>query len=281
MKILVPTDFSIYSEKAIETAIQLCANNVATIQNTIHLFHSFEASDYHKQLDLGSGFWHEFENRLYSALDNQLIKQKQLVEKYGIKCEIHLQSGKLQNTIKKFTEKYPIDLIVMGSHGNSANENSLFLGSNTQKVVRELGEKVLVVKKDNTSISFKNAVFVTGLEYSSQADLNAYLEFLLEFNLEKIHLLTIDYGSFFSQPSILINETTKDFESIIKKYPIDYEVHFLPAKSVKNGVDALLTEHQIGIIGVSTISRNPIKSFFYSSNIDKLIRESRVPLLCL
>ena len=63
------------------------------------------------------------------------------------------------------------DLIVMGSHGTGGVKD-FFVGSNTEKVVRNADIPVLVVKNDVVNTNFETVVFATDFD---EECINAYL----------------------------------------------------------------------------------------------------------
>ena len=64
----------------------------------------------------------------------------------GVKIYETVQNYKDFNEINNIVKEQDIDLVVMGSHG-ATGLSGLFLGSNTEKVVRICEVPVLVIKK--------------------------------------------------------------------------------------------------------------------------------------
>src|SRR5690606_15761639 len=76
----------------------------------------------------------------------------------GINYEEAIQNHMDFKGIIDSAHKYNAGLIVMGSHGTSTFKE-MFVGSNTEKVVRTSDIPVLVIKSKNENFTVKNFVF--------------------------------------------------------------------------------------------------------------------------
>jgi universal stress protein A len=105
--ILVPTDLSEKSEKALEIALQMCT----TDDHRIYLLHVIET--------LQSEEDDEFQSFYEKLRDRAIRKMDGMIKKYEgkrdiIDCEIAYGNRSLE--IIRFAQEYHIDLIVLGSH---------------------------------------------------------------------------------------------------------------------------------------------------------------------
>ena len=174
--ILVPTDFSDCANYAVETAVELAKKSNAAI----HFL------------------------TVYDLLSNQALEQKkkfalaQLGANYlnkGITIHTSYVKGKFVKSINDYAKGNDIDLIVMGSHGASGL-NEIMIGSNTQKVVRNIHFPVLVVKQEVENIDFKNIVFASDFSLKEQVVFERFLEFIKQFSNPHIHLVAVNTASF-------------------------------------------------------------------------------------
>lgn len=69
-----------------------------------------------------------------------------------------MQNYKVFSELNNVAKEQNIDLIVMGSHG-STGFNEIFIGSNTEKVVRNSDVPVLVIKEQKSNFIIKNILF--------------------------------------------------------------------------------------------------------------------------
>ena len=141
-KILVPTDFSEHAEFALKVAAQL-ANK---INAEIYLLHMLELpTEMSDMINKGSE-GPEIIFALKKARQQfEEIKKKDYLE--GILVTEAVQFEKAFEGIIASSKKNGIDLIVMGSHGASGFQE-MFVGSNTEKVVRTSEIPVFVIKGD-------------------------------------------------------------------------------------------------------------------------------------
>lgn len=143
-KILVPTDFSDYSNKAFERAIDIAKQNGAELV----LFHVVDQDIQACRIDycLEENEMETLEEEMMKGARDRLAKE---AEKFSIPRELKVSTevrhGVPYEEILKFQELHGVDLIVIGSHGRSAIVK-YFLGSVSSNVLRGAKCEVLLVK---------------------------------------------------------------------------------------------------------------------------------------
>ena len=145
-RILVPTDFSPYSDAAVEMAVELAAQHNAKVT----LLHVIEenirqcAIDYYVDYCLSDDFVTQFEDEVVKAATDRLQKQVRAL-KDAKKADISFEVGKglPAEVILDEQAKTGFDLIVIGSHGRTGSAKYP-LGSVADKVVRTAKCPVLV-----------------------------------------------------------------------------------------------------------------------------------------
>ncbi len=142
-KILVPTDGSVLSEKAINAAIEFAKTHPGCeivgfsvaeplSFNQIESFTKSGESDYLVREQLSA----------QSRVDHLV----ELAEKAGVPCEgVVAQSTRPHEEIVRAADTYNCDCIFMASHGRKGL-NKLFIGSETQKVLTMAHVPVLVYR---------------------------------------------------------------------------------------------------------------------------------------
>lgn len=128
-KILVPTDFSEPSERALETAIALAK----TVGGEIHLIHTYPAhpvlwpyvAPLPEALDLD----------LRAAAQPRLSEWSQRVADAGLRVVEHLVPGVAAEVIAGHAHDLHVDLVVMGTRGLGGLKHVL-LGSVTERVIQ-------------------------------------------------------------------------------------------------------------------------------------------------
>ncbi|MFQ5949862.1 MAG: universal stress protein [Nitrospiria bacterium] len=137
-KILVATDFSVYSERAIDYAAMIADQFSADI----FLLHVIESLTY-SLTDTLTVVGHEKALSVTAtALLDNLVKE--LVEK-KVSVRSDLVTGTPYREIIKKSQEEDVDLIVVGTHGRSGVEHFL-LGSVAEKVIRVATCPVLTVR---------------------------------------------------------------------------------------------------------------------------------------
>ena len=80
----------------------------------------------------------------------------------GLSVSQVLMLGRTFSLVNEVAITNDVDLIVMGSHGASGFKE-VFIGSNTEKVIRTSEIPVLVIKNEETNTLFNNVVFAIDL----------------------------------------------------------------------------------------------------------------------
>jgi nucleotide-binding universal stress UspA family protein len=136
-RILLPTDGSTATERAVEHAVDLARKYDATI----HALYVIDAGMY-SSLEAGADI-------VIDALEDEGEAAVESVERAaaeaGVEVETTVTSGTAHQTILDYAEEADVDLIVMGTHGRTGL-NRYLLGSVTERVVRTAEVPVLTVR---------------------------------------------------------------------------------------------------------------------------------------
>lgn len=162
-KILVPTDFSANANNAAKLARQLSAN--ANVE--IHLLHVvFTPADWDKMTDEMKDEYPESKSKVDQATQDMLslVENPNLI---GATVKGHLGYGNAQDEITKYIKNNAIDLVVVGSHGTSSKAD-LFIGSNTQRVMRSTDIPVIAVKESFELSALNKLVFASNLDKDAE-----------------------------------------------------------------------------------------------------------------
>lgn len=274
MNILVPTDFSRYSKYALNIAAQIAQNKNASL----HLYHSADVPDNWEHLPLEDKIKDQLNTFIVIDAKAKLSSQLSTIESIKIPKDSHYKGGEFIDNIQEAVSEIGIDLIVMGSKGAS-DRKGVFMGSNSQKVIRQVRKNTIVIKSPIKVFDPKKVVFVTSLSKKDQKGFKSFLNFLESYEPTEVHILVIDLSNWFLQPDIVIREALKDFEKIAKDY--NCTSHFYKDYSIQSGIRHFVKEFKIDFVGISYSSRNPIKRLFMGSNVEVLVNRSNLPVLCI
>jgi nucleotide-binding universal stress UspA family protein len=139
--ILVPTDFSPHSEKALEVAEKL----VKLTGGKIHLLHCYKInvggiSPY------GISIPEEFNRQVREAAEKKLEEVVREVAAEGIEVEAHLTPRFPSEAVSDLAKELGADLIVMGTRGATGLKH-IFLGSVAERTIRIAPCPVLTTKE--------------------------------------------------------------------------------------------------------------------------------------
>lgn len=140
-KILLPTDYSDTSKKAIPWAVSLAENHDAELI----LFHAIEENIPPQYYAGGITSIFELDRELKKRATKALDLFVEEFKGKKIKTKKVVVEGKSDEEIVKYAKKNNVDLIVLASHGHSGIERVL-LGSTTERVVRKAPCPVLTVE---------------------------------------------------------------------------------------------------------------------------------------
>lgn len=159
-KILVPVDFSENSEYALEVAATIAKKQNAEII-ALHMMGLSDAvitRDESKEVFEAMYYMKLAEKRFAELLDKDYLK--------GITVTETVHNYKIFSELNDVAQDLNADLIVMGSHGTSGLKE-VFVGSNTEKVVRTSEIPVLVIKHRAEKFNPQSGVFACDFLESS------------------------------------------------------------------------------------------------------------------
>lgn len=276
MKLLVPTDFSVFANSALNIALDIASSQNASL----HLMHCSE------ELPTGWENWPLREQDLNSSasdLYKELIAKLENTgtqNKANIPCSYTIRSGKLYEAVREECAAEGIDLVVMGTHGVSGKQE-YFVGSNTQKVIRKVHTNVLIVKDTHKDLRFDQVLFATGLSIDDRETFRRFLDFIKPFEPGEIHILSIDTPGFFTQPTIVMQEGLKDFVAICEKAGFKCTSHFSRDFTVEAGIRHFSGKVGIDLVAISNHERHPLRRTFRGSTVELLANHAEVPVLSM
>ena len=271
-KILVPTDFSKYSENALNVAAMIAKQENAEILvlHMLGLTHSglnkstsSEALEAIYHIKLAEK---EFEN----FLDKDYLK--------GLVVKEKVESSISFIDLNKVVSENDIDLIVMGSHGVSGLEEA-FVGSNTEKVVRTSEVPVLVIKNSMKDFKLKEVVIACDFKVESINTYRSALKLFNSFN-SNIHLLYVNLPYRFTTTSQMKANAT-EFISLADSGDMTNleKVVFYNDSSVEEGIRNYCESMNADIVVIPTHGRRGLAHFFNGSVGEDLANHAGRPVM--
>ena len=267
-RILVPTDFSPQAENALKVAVQIAQKN----DSEIYLLHSLEMP-LHLGNSGGSGGLPESLYFIKLAENNfeELLEKDYL---QGVKIKEAIGHAEIYEDIAEAVNKNNIDLVIMGSHGSSGFKE-MFIGSNTEKVVRTSETPVLVIKNNHPEFQIENFVFATDFSKECRDSFMKAKRFA-EVTGAKFHLLLVNTPNDF--------KTTSESKSIMSKFIKgvtieNYSLNVYNDTSVEKGILNFANDVGAQLIGMSTHGRKGLSHFFNGSISEDLVNHANMPVI--
>ena len=272
-RILVPVDFSEHSGFALEVAAILARKYESEIivLHMLGLSEAYLTKDETQEFAEARYYMKLAKTRFERFLDQAYLKElklRQMVQNYKVFSEIN-QIAREQN----------VDLIVMGSHG-TGGLSELFVGSNTEKVVRSSDIPVLVIKARRADFDPQKVIFATDF---SLEGLHAY---------QRIRELVTEWGAQICMVSVnLPNERYRSTQERQEKanafieaahggiLPENTSIRFVSDYTVEGGLYFVAGEFNADLIAIPTHGRSGLVHFFKGSLGEDLANHAKLPVI--
>src|SRR5690606_32559044 len=250
--IIVPIDFSQYSENAFLSAVEIATKGNAMI-TSINVVNSElywkklpekEKLKYQETIDLETEAREKLQNFI---LDHNI---------QTIVVEAVVEVGIPYEAIVHFAYQHQADLIVIGAYGKGYQEGR-FIGSNLQKVIRLASCPVLAVKHVVQSVELRKMVFASLFNQVSKPaflrmkpfiqSTNALVNFLY-INTPQLHKTGV------TSQEQMDNYAQEQDELIISKHVQEYP-------EVEKGIIDFCAKNNVGWIGIASNSRKSSSSY--------------------
>lgn len=270
-RILVPVDFSNEAESAAKVAASIARKT----GSEIFLVHMLELPvttiDPAEMNSMGS----EPQIIYFMKLAHEKFEKfKKLPFFKGLRVIESIQFQHAFSGIIAESEKNQIDLIVMGSQGASGLQE-MFIGSNTEKVVRRSKIPVLVIKKGVDQFEVNDMIFASDFNKESKSTFHRVINFSKLFD-SKVHLLYINTIHNFN--------TTKNIESRMAHFMDDfdfdnYTTNIYNDISIEKGILSFARDIEADLIALNTHGRSGLSQLFNGSIGQELANHALRPVI--
>ncbi len=271
-KIIVPIDFSKHSEYALEVAAGFARKNNAELI-VLHMLELSSAllTNTNSQQQTNTIFLLKIaEAKFDEFLDKDYLE--------GIKVTPIVKHFKVFSEVNDVAMEHDADLVVMGSHGTSGARD-VFIGSNTEKVVRNADVPVFVVKNQIPDLKLEEVVFAS--DFKDEC-IRPYLNASRLFKTlgSRINLLYVNLPNENFRSTIEIDTRIADF---LQKADGNLDnmknVHYHADYSVERGVINFSNKIGADIIAIPTHGRTGISHFFTGSVGEDVANHSALPVI--
>jgi nucleotide-binding universal stress UspA family protein len=268
-RILVPTDFSEHAGYALKVAAEIAKEYDAELYllNLLDLpTHMNDAVSSGVNIPEVMLFLKKTNEKLEVLATSDFLD--------GIKVYTTARIEKTFDGIVNYSNEQNVDLIIMGSHGISGFED-MFIGSNTEKIVRASKTPVLVIKNELESFKAKNFVFASDFSAEIRKPFEKLVTLANVFGAH-LNLVMINTPNSFKSNNV----AEKIMSDFVAHYPLtDYSLHIYNDTNVEKGVLNFANKVNADLIGVCTHGRTTFAHFFVGSISEDLVNHAAKPVL--
>ena len=268
--IIVPVDFSTHSENALKAAVRIAKQHQAKV-TIVHMI-SFQEANLSKEDKSEEGRYliELTQKRFDKFLDKDYLKE--------VSIQTAVQNYKVFSELNQVAKEHHGDLIVMGSHGSSGVQE-VFIGSNTEKIVRTSNIPVLVIKGDKEFAPLKG-VFACDFKLESKQVFIKAMTLFKRLQIE-VSLLYVNLpASSFQSTNQIDNQIAEFSNTLTDAYKFaPEEVSIYSDFSVESGVFHFAEKKQADIIGIPTHGRKGLAHFFSGSIGEAMVNHSSLPVI--
>jgi nucleotide-binding universal stress UspA family protein len=270
-KILVPVDFSKCSEHALRVASDLAKKHNAEII-ALHMMGLSEGvltNMQTQQMLEGIYYVKLAQKRFKEFLDKDYLK--------GVRVTDSVYNYKDFSEINTVAEENNVDIIIMGSHGSSGL-TEVFVGSNTEKVVRHSEIPVLVVKNRHEVFEVNKGVFACDFTSENLKVFKKAMKLFESLNA-KVTLLYINVPGQNYRSSKEMENRVKDFLFDAEAVHLINDVDYYSDYTVEDGIFNYSIKNKIDAIALPTHGRRGLAHFFSGSISEDLVNHSDIPVI--
>lgn len=274
-RILIPIDFSEYSENALEVAASIAKKFSAEmiVLHMLGLSESVFTKDESQEFMEAQYYLKLAKKRFNAFLDKPYLRD--------IKIFQTVQNYKDFKEINNIVKEQEIDLVVMGSHGTSGF-SGFFVGSNTEKVVRTCDAPVLIIKKRIEDFKINEGVFACDFKVENIDAYNKAIKFFNKFGAN-VHLVYVNLPNQNFKSTAETKAEIDLFMSIVHHgdTPRYEKVVYLNDYSIEDGIFNYAKSINADIIVIPTHGRKGLVHFFKGSIGEDVANHASLPVLTI
>lgn len=273
--ILVPTDFSVNSNAALDYGASLAGKIGAKLIIVHSVQIPAQTTSMLKTSSLIAKMTEQADNDLKKS-EADLRTRLQERGKDIPEIELDIESGDAVDHILAVAREREADIIVMGTQGSGDFEN-VILGSTTAKVLKKSHRPVLAVPRNSVFHPIQKIVFATDTLEVDPPTLTHLVTWGKNFqaNIEMLHVQEADNAESEAQ----FNENQKwaqenlDFAGIT--------CHLKTNEDTLEGILQFMEEHEVDMVAMLPRKRGFFQNLLHSSLTRKMAMNSSIPLLAL
>jgi len=274
-KILLPTDFSDNAFNAITYALQLFKNETCTfyllniytpiVYDTEYIGYSSinpNLDEIYKKNSI-TGL-HKTEKRIKETFQNELHQFKQ-ISSFNI----------LTDEINDLVKKEAIDLIIMGTQGETGAKEVLF-GSTTVRVIHRAKIPIIAIPSAYTFNKIENLLFPTDYDIDYKDEQLEWINYLAEKHQATLHIVHISKDDF-----LPADQKKKKVELTTKLQHQRCKFSLLEGKNIAKTIYKFEKENNIQLLAMISNKHSFFENLFFKQVIDEIGFHTKVPFLVI
>ncbi len=270
-KIVVPIDFSVHAENALNFALQFNIKIGAEIV-LLHVL-EFPSSSFSVTGQVSSGAEAFFHGEFIKATNNRLEAWKKKVEDVGQVAETRMEYGSPYVNIGKEVARVNADWLIIGSKGASGFDE-VFIGSNAERMIRHAKCPVITVKGSENDLSdMRSIVYASDLTEEQQPVVEKIKELQRLFHVN-VHVVLVKHNYL----------TEREAQDNLKKFAEsaaleNYTLNTASAYYADEGILSFAEEVNAGMIVMGTHGRTGLAHLFGGSKAEDVANHSKIPVM--
>ena len=276
-KVLVPFDFSEQAQNALDFSTGLAEKFNNVLIEVLHIIEIPISSGYGGSMG-GGEMMPEVENQIFfiELMKRRKDQMEELEAEYaGRKFNFHTKikmGNAYKNISESILEENP-DLVVMGSKGIGGIEE-IIVGSNTEKVVRNVHCPVLTIKGKSDPNSFKKIVFASDFKEGDSEVARRVEQLQNLFNAELYFVVVNTPGNFEST-----RESINRIKTFVKTYGFEnVKAEIYNSVSEESGIIEFADDINADLIAMATHGTTGFIHLITGSIAEDVVNHSTRPV---
>lgn len=269
-KILVPCDFSGTATQAFELAAEIAtmSKGEVLVLHTIEYAPAYETTFVAQPYVFNASAMEDLEKEAQKSFQAMIHSHPADLPNVGFFTD----HGPITETITQFIDDNEIDLVVMGTHG-ATGLKEMFVGSNTERIVRFSHVPVLAIKTPTTVSSLRNIVVPTVPDLR-QHDFVSKIKTLQRFLDARLHILYVN-TAIDLQPD---HDVRSALEEYVRYYEFEnYTLNIVIGTDRQNTIMEFTQDIKADMIAMATHGRKGLSHFFSGSIAEDVVNHANCP----